>query len=118
MVINVYAFCNVHDVSCEFVCTRYDVLQFADLFELDTRTGGTKGATAVATDLGVVKASGADKEKVDVDVPSDEKDIDAAYEDAKHVLAQKPPKEVKKVDLVQKAEDSYKNIRTNVVLVW
>lgn len=41
---------------------------------------GTKGSTTVATDLGVVKASGPEKDKVDVDIPKDEKDIDAAYE--------------------------------------
>ena len=28
----------------------------------------------------MVKASGPDKEKVDVDIPKDDKDIDAAYE--------------------------------------
>lgn len=110
-VINVYAFCNVHDVSW-----------------------GTKGSTTVHTDLGVVKASGDGKDKVDVDVPKDVNDLNAAYEDAKHVLAQKPPKEVKSVDLTQKMEDSYsasyifsplclltlsaENIRTNVVLIW
>lgn len=74
-------------------------------------TGGTKGSTTVSVDLGVVKSSGEGKDKVDVDIPVDEKDIDAAYEDAKHVLAQKPPKEVKKVDASQKMEDDYKNIR-------
>lgn len=66
--------------------------------------------------MGVVKTSGDDK--VDIDIPADEKDIDAAYEDAKHVLATKPPPEVKKVDPQAKMEDSYKNIRTNVVLIW
>lgn len=78
----------------------------------------TRFRTTQSTDLGVVKASGDAGDKVDVDIPKDEKDIDAAYEDAKHVLAQKPPVEKKKVDLSQKMEDSYKNIRTNVVLAW
>lgn len=59
----------------------------------------------------MVKSSGEGKDKVDVDIPVDEKDIDAAYEDAKHILAQKPPKEVKKEDASQKMEDDYKNIR-------
>ncbi|CAD6567684.1 MAG: Chitin synthase, class 1 [Cyphobasidiales sp. Tagirdzhanova-0007] len=94
-IIAVYAMCNVHDVSW-----------------------GTKGSTTVATDLGIVKATGPDKEKVDVDIPKDEKDINAAYEDARHVLAQKAPKEVKSVNPNEKMEDSYKNIRTNVVLIW
>ena len=49
---------------------------------------GTKGSTTVSTDLGVVKSSGDEKDKVDVDIPVDDGDIDAAYEDAKHVLAQ------------------------------
>lgn len=79
-------------------------------------TGGTKGSTTVSTDLGVVKTSGDDK--VDIDIPADEKDIEAAFEDAKHVLASKPAPEIKKVDPHQKMEDSYKNIRTNVVLIW
>lgn len=92
---------------------------------------GTKGSTEVAHDLGVVKSSSAEKDKVDVDIPKDEQDIDAAYEDAKHVLAQKAPVEVKKVCIdrggedradqcgqenpVERAENSFRNIRTNVV---
>lgn len=55
---------------------------------------------------------------MDIDIPADEKDIEAAFDDAKAVLASKPVPEVKKVDPHQKMEDSYKNIRTNVVLVW
>ncbi|KAK9900585.1 glycosyltransferase family 2 protein [Cystobasidium minutum MCA 4210] len=74
------------------------------------------GSTTVSTDLGVVKTSGEDK--VDIDIPADEKDIEAAFEDAKHVLATKPAPEVKKADPHAKMEDSYKNIRTNVVLIW
>lgn len=75
---------------------------------------GTKGSTTVATDLGVVKTSGGGNDKVDVDIPSDERDIDAAYEDAKHLLAQAKPKVVTKVDAQERMEASYKNIRLNV----
>lgn len=92
--------CRVRDYPSCHVCD-------ADLWI----QGGTKGSTTVSLDLGVVKSSGEGKDKVDVDIPVDEKDIDAAYEDAKHILAQKPPKEVKTVDASQKMEDSYKNIR-------
>jgi chitin synthase len=35
-----------------------------------------------------------------------------------HAHCRPPPKEVKKVDLVQKTEDSYKNLRTNIVLLY
>lgn len=61
-VLNVYAFANVHDISW-----------------------GTKGDNKVSTDLGVVevKKDGKDgKTMVEVNVPTEEKDINAAYEDA------------------------------------
>lgn len=96
-VINVYAFCNVHDVSW-----------------------GTKGDNKVETDLGVVKAveEGGKTNKVDLTVPTDEKDINAAYDDACHVLSNKPPPEKEFIDVETKMTDSYRNIRTNVVLAW
>lgn len=53
---------------------------------------------------------------VDVSVPTDEKDINAAYEDACHVLSQKAPPENKTVDPETRMTDSYRNLRTNVVL--
>ncbi|KAH8916804.1 glycosyltransferase family 2 protein [Atractiella rhizophila] len=95
-VINTYAFCNVHDVSW-----------------------GTKGDNKVETDLGVVKTTGEGKgNTVDVAVPTEKEDIDAAYEDAVHVLASKPPPPVTKIDEATRIEDAYRNIRTNVVLAW
>jgi hypothetical protein len=42
----------------------------------------------------------------------------AAYDDACHVLAQKPPPEPKTVNIEEKMTDSYRAIRTNVVLAW
>ncbi|ORY77216.1 glycosyltransferase family 2 protein [Leucosporidium creatinivorum] len=91
-IINVYAFCNVQDV-----------------------TWGNRPEEKQSTDLGVapVKDGG-----VDVAVPTDEKDINAAYDDACHVLSQKSPPEVKTIDLETQMTDSYRNIRTNVVLAW
>lgn len=47
-------------------------------------------------------------------MPTDEKDINAAYEDACHVLASKAPVQVEKVDVEVKMTDSYRAIRTNV----
>ncbi|EGN97877.1 glycosyltransferase family 2 protein [Serpula lacrymans var. lacrymans S7.3] len=93
-VLNVYAFANVHDVSW-----------------------GTKGDNKVSTDLGVVSA-GKNKNEVEVAVPTAETDIDAAYEDAIHVLSTKPPKEESKPDPATQQEDYYKTFRTNVLLVW
>jgi chitin synthase len=45
-------------------------------------------------------------------VPTDEKDINAAYDDTLHVLSTKPPKVEDKVDEKTKQEDYYKNFRT------
>ncbi|KIK44999.1 glycosyltransferase family 2 protein [Suillus luteus UH-Slu-Lm8-n1] len=95
-VLNVYAFANVHDVSW-----------------------GTKGDNKVSTDLGVVNAGkGDNKNEVEVAVPTAETDINAAYEDAMHVLSTKPPKADSKPDPTTQQEDYYKTFRTNVLLVW
>jgi len=93
-ILNVYAFANVHDVSW-----------------------GTKGDNKVSTDLGVIKASKGEN-AVEVAVPTAEKDINEAYEDAIHVLSTKPPKEEKTVDTVTAQEDYYRNFRTNVLMAW
>jgi chitin synthase len=72
---------------------------------------GTKGDNKVSTDLGVVKANKGEN-VVEVAVPTAEKDINAAYEDAIHVLTTKPPKEEKKVDTATAQEDFYRSFRT------
>ncbi|THU77602.1 glycosyltransferase family 2 protein [Dendrothele bispora CBS 962.96] len=94
-VLNVYAFANVHDVSW-----------------------GTKGDNKVSVDLGVVKTQGKDSNQVEVAVPDQEKDIDANYEDALHVLRTKPAKVEGKVDAATQQEDYYRSFRTNVLLAW
>ncbi|KDQ51532.1 glycosyltransferase family 2 protein [Jaapia argillacea MUCL 33604] len=93
-VLNVYAFANVHDVSW-----------------------GTKGDNKIQTDLGVVQA-GKGKNEVEVVVPTTETDINAAYEDAIHVLQTKPPKEDSKPDAATQQEDYYRTFRTKVLLSW
>jgi len=93
-VLNVYAFANVHDVSW-----------------------GTKGDNApVKTDLGVVPKP--KDNNVDIAVPTEEKDLNAAYEDAIAVLQSKPPPDEAKVDPALQQEDYYRQFRTNVLLVW
>ncbi|KAI0051502.1 glycosyltransferase family 2 protein [Auriscalpium vulgare] len=92
-ILNVYAFANVHDVSW-----------------------GTKGDNKVNTDLGVVK-TGKNSNEVEVVVPTAEKDINAAYEDALHILSTKAPKEEAKVDAATQQEDYYRNFRTKYVLM-
>ncbi|EKM75500.1 hypothetical protein AGABI1DRAFT_64444 [Agaricus bisporus var. burnettii JB137-S8] len=95
-VLNVYAFANVHDVSW-----------------------GTKGDNKVNTDLGVVKTSEDGKStEVEINVPTNEKDINLLYEEALHVLNHAPPKVESKPDAGTVQEDYYRSFRTNVLLAW
>jgi hypothetical protein len=70
----------------------------------------------VETDLGVVK-TGADN-AADVSVPTSVKDLDDNYDDAWAVLRTKAPKVKETIDEETRVQDSYKNIRTNVVMAW
>ncbi|KAG1240612.1 hypothetical protein G6F68_017490 [Rhizopus microsporus] len=74
-VLNIYAFCNTHDVSW-----------------------GTKGDNSVSTDLGVVKSSkGKDGvHEVEVDLPTEQKDLNEQYEEACMELKVAPIPEVTK----------------------
>lgn len=94
-IMNVYAFCNVHDVSW-----------------------GTKGENKVTTELGVVSAK-TEKQEVDVAMPTGENDLNEAYTEAIQMLATKstPPKSAGR-DAETKRQDYYRNFRTNVVLAW
>ena len=68
------------------------------------------------TDLGVVKV-GSDN-KVEVDVPSKDEDIDHEYDRVLKILAKPRPEEKQKRDASTKQEDYYKSFRTRVVLCW
>ncbi|KAI9496241.1 chitin synthase 1 [Zychaea mexicana] len=96
-ILNVYAFCNIHDVSW-----------------------GTKGDNKVNTDLGVVKS---DKDEsgehtAEIDLPTEQKDINEAYEAACIELQRKPEEEPEHRDAQTKQEDYYKAFRTNLILFW
>jgi hypothetical protein len=75
---------------------------------------GTKGDNKVSNDLGAVVV-GKNKNEVEVVVPTEEKDINAAYEDAIHVLSTKPPKVEQKRNASTKQEDYYRQFRTKCV---
>ncbi|CAO3642248.1 unnamed protein product [Cunninghamella echinulata] len=96
-VLNIYAFCNTHDVSW-----------------------GTKGDNGVATDLGVVKTK-KDKDgahTVEVEVPTEQKDLNEQYEEAILDLRKVVKAEVQHRDAKTKQEDYYKAFRTRLVLGW
>ncbi|RHZ84080.1 hypothetical protein Glove_85g79 [Diversispora epigaea] len=97
-IMNVYAFCNVHDVSW-----------------------GTKGDTSTAPqDLGgvnVVKGKKG-KEEAEVEMPVEQVDINDAYTEAVDELKRGHEEEVKHRSDEEKQEDYYKSFRTNVVIAW
>lgn len=98
-VLNVYAFCNLHDFSW-----------------------GTKGDHTVSNDLGrAVVAGKGEKEVVELVLPNGQADIDAAYDEALLKLRTRPaitesPPSAQDKDLERM--DYYRNVRTNVVLAW
>ena len=91
--LQVYAFCNAHDV-----------------------TWGTKGDNVLKTDLGVAKIS--KDGTVEVEMPSEQLDIDSGYDEALRNLRDRV--EVPKPPLPesQLQEDYYRGVRTYLVIVW
>ncbi|KAI9019533.1 chitin synthase 1 [Phycomyces nitens] len=96
-ILNIYAFCNTHDVSW-----------------------GTKGDNTVSTDLGVVKSKkdGSGDVTVEVEVPTEQKDINEAYEEACVELTRQVEPEVSHRDAKTKQEDYYRSFRTRLVISW
>jgi chitin synthase len=73
----------------------------------DTQSWGTKGSDKVNEDLGVVK-SGDNKNEVMVMIPTEQKDLNAVYENEMRIINSKPPKEESNIAPDQKQEDYYK----------
>ncbi|KAK3814262.1 MAG: chitin synthase 1 [Benniella sp.] len=96
-VLNIYAFCNTHDVSW-----------------------GTKGDNIDNMDLGVVKMASKDGSsgEVSVNVPTEDTDINQTYQLALDSLGEKPEEKAQKRDAKTKQEDYYKAFRTRLVLLW
>lgn len=91
--LQVYAFCNSHDV-----------------------TWGTKGDNVMKKDLGVAKITkdGA----VEVEMPSEQLDIDSGYDEALRNLRDRKEVPAPAVNESQQQEDYYRAVRTYVVMVW
>lgn len=91
--LQVYAFCNTHDVSW-----------------------GTKGDNVVSVDLGAAVAT--KNGAVELEMPSEQLDIDSGYDEALRNLRDRL--EVEKVPITEEQikEDYYRAVRTYVVVVW
>ena len=91
-ILNVYAFCNTHDI-----------------------TWGTKGDDkAEKLPSATLKPGG----KVDVNIPTDDGDLNAQYEAEMRKIATKAPPEKRVISANEKQEDYYKGFRSSVVLFW
>lgn len=91
--LQIYAFCNAHDV-----------------------TWGTKGDNVISTDLGA--AVGAKGNTVELDMPSEQLDIDSGYDEALRNLRDRIEVSKPSVSESQQQEDYYRAVRTYMVLFW
>ncbi|KAI5792856.1 putative chitin synthase [Pyronema domesticum] len=91
--LQVYAFCNTHDVSW-----------------------GTKGDNVVSVDLGAAVAT--KNGAVELEMPSEQLDIDSGYDEAVRNLRERLQVEQVPVTEEQIKEDYYRAVRTYVVVVW
>ncbi|KAI8368471.1 chitin synthase 1 [Blakeslea trispora] len=97
-ILNVYAFCNTHDVSW-----------------------GTKGDTKMATDLGVVKPKKLNEDgesTVEVELPTRQRDLNEIYINACLELCKEATSCKQHRDAKTKQEDYYRSFRTRFVLAW
>ena len=93
--LQVYAFCNTHDISW-----------------------GTKGDNVLHTDLGAAKAVGPNATTVEVEMPSEQLDIDSGYDVALRNLRDRLEVIKPSVSEWQQQEDYYRAVRTYMVAVW
>jgi chitin synthase len=91
--LQVYAFCNTHDV-----------------------TWGTKGDNVIHTDLGA--AVGHKGNTVELDMPSEQLDIDSGYDEALRNLRDRLEVKAPPVSEYQQHEDYYRAVRTYMVVAW
>lgn len=91
--LQVYAFCNTHDV-----------------------TWGTKGDNVIKTDLGGAVGKGGGT--VELEMPSEQLDIDSGYDEALRNLRDRVEVPEGTPSEAQMQEDYYKSVRTYMVVVW
>jgi chitin synthase len=93
--LQVYAFCNAHDVSW-----------------------GTKGDNVTRTDLGTATGKGNDSNVVELEMPDQQGDIDTCYDEALCNLRDGKEVPVEEISQTQRDEDYYRAFRTYMVVIW
>lgn len=94
--LQVYSFCNTHDV-----------------------TWGTKGDNELTPDLGsAVAQKDFGQDVVEIEMPSEQLDIDSGYEEALGNLRENKVIESAPPSMSTVTDDYYRDIRSRVVLVW
>jgi chitin synthase len=93
--LQVYAFCNTHDV-----------------------TWGTKGDNVIHTDLGAANVANGSANVVEVEMPSEQLDIDSGYDTALRNLRDRLEVVPPAISESQAQEDYYRAVRTYMVAVW
>jgi chitin synthase len=92
--LQVYAFCNTHDI-----------------------TWGTKGDNVINTDLGAA-VGGAKGSTVELEMPSEQLDIDSGYDEALRNLRDRLEVASPPVSENTQQEDYYRAVRTYMVVTW
>lgn len=107
-VLNVYTVCSIYVFETNHLPPTSQIANIHDV------SWETKDDINLSADFGIV-STGKDANRYEAQVDAlDERDSNAAYEDALHVLSTKPPTEKKKVDPKLRREDHFKAFRTNV----
>jgi chitin synthase len=82
-------------------------------------TWGTKGDNIIKTDLGgAVGKKGGTSSTVELEMPSEQLDIDSGYDEALRNLRDRIEVPAPEVNESQMQEDYYKSVRTYMVIVW
>ena len=95
VILQVYAFCNTHDVSW-----------------------GTKGDNTIHTDLGAAVGGGKGGEMVELEMPSEQLDIDSGYDEALRNLRDRLEAPLEQISEAQEHADYYRAVRTYMVVIW
>lgn len=113
--LQIFAFCNMHDISWG---TKGDNIASNDLGVAARRLGVKKSMKDVEDDIVGNADDDYDEGVVELDMPTDQRDIDTCYAGALRNLRDGQPLTPPPVPEAQQQEDYYRAVRTYMVSVW